>query len=354
MSKYSNSHEQNVYAANNKLEEPKGFFMDLTEEYEDKVKSLDTRISETTANHLRLKDEITLRQQERKDSSQLFSPNTRHSDMEGLKRSLGECELQLNKLTAEREKYHNAIRDLKEAARLLQLEKDMKRRRGYEILKFQEQDRQRIARDLHDSTVQNLTGLIHKLELCARMVDIDPVRAKLELAAMTIAVKSSINEIRDIIYNLKPMMLDDLGLSTTVERYAKQLMANHNIKVFVKYSKLEESLPGVIRVSIFRVIQEACNNVIKHAKATRIDINMTNKDDNLIVVVKDNGIGFDIDKQRDIQTENRSGYGISIMKERINILSGTMSISLNELGGTIISFTVPLIRYGEDKNEQTY
>lgn len=353
--KESNSdQEQYVYWDDSLVGKPEGFFMDLIEEYEDNIKLLDERITETKADCLSLKEELAIYLRERKDASKLFSPNTRQKDTDGIKEKIGDEEKLLSELISERDKYRRAVQCLQEASKLLKLENDIKRRKELEILKFQEQERQRIARDLHDSTVQNLTGLIHKLELCTRMVDMDPVRTKLELAAMTVAVKSSINEIRDIIYNLKPMMLDDLGLTTTIERYAKQLMANHDIRVAVKCSEPEEELPAVIRVSIFRVIQEACNNVVKHAKATRIDIRMESDGKSLKITIKDNGIGFDKDVQKGLDPGDRSGYGLSIMKERIDMLSGTMSINSNKPSGTIISFTVPLIKYGGGNDEQAY
>jgi two-component system sensor histidine kinase DegS len=351
MKKLSSDQEHNIYMADNIVREPEEFLMELIKEYEEKIMVLENRITETKADSLSLKDELNVLLKERKDTSKLFSPNARQRDSGGLNDRLVDQEKHLNELITERKRYQKAILGLQEASRILKLSNEIKRSKGLDIIKFQEQERQRIARDLHDSTVQNLTGLIHKLELCTRMIDMDPIRAKLELAAMTVAVKSSINEIRDIIYNLKPMMLDDLGFSTTIERYAKQIMANHNIEVFVKCGELQEELPAVIRVSVLRVIQEACNNVIKHAKATRIDINMDKKGKDFIVTIKDNGMGFNVDMQKGLNPEGKSGYGLSIMKERINMLSGTMSINSNKPSGTVISFTVPIINYGGDNDE---
>lgn len=351
MKNLSSDQDHNVYMDDNLVKEPEELFKGLIEEYEEKIKLMESSITGIKADCLSLKDELSELVNERRDASKFFSPNTRQRDLDELKEKLAEQERHLNELVTERNRYQKAVMGLQEASRLIKLTNEIKRSKGLEIIKFQEQERQRIARDLHDSTVQNLTGLIHKLELCTRMVDMDPVRAKLELAAMTVAVKSSINEIRDIIYNLKPMMLDDLGLSTTIERYAKQIMANHDIKVVVKCDELKEELPSVIRVSILRIIQEACNNVIKHAKATRIDINMENNGNDLVVAIKDNGTGFDVDMQKRLNPEGKSGYGLSIMKERINMLSGTMSINSNKPSGTVISFTVPIINYGGDNDE---
>lgn len=95
----------------------------------------------------------------------------------------------------------------------------------------------------------------------------DPVRTKLELGSMTNTLKAVINELREIIYNLKPMSLEDLGLLLTVERYANQLMMNHDIKVRISHNDEIDDILPVIKLSLFRLIQEACNNAIKHAES---------------------------------------------------------------------------------------
>ena len=102
----------------------------------------------------------------------------------------------------------------------------------------------------------------------------DPVRTKLELITMTNTIKEVIGEIREIIYNLNPMSLEDLGLITTVERFINQLMMNHDIKVSFNYNEEKKDILGIVNLSIFRIIQEACNNAIKHAEAKSIEINI--------------------------------------------------------------------------------
>ena len=105
------------------------------------------------------------------------------------------------------------------------------------VLDAQELERQRIARDLHDSTVQTLTGMVHKLELCCRLLESDPVRCHLELKVMGNNLRNSISEIRDIIYDLRPMSFDDIGLEVAIEELIRRTQsksvsdANINLKI---------------------------------------------------------------------------------------------------------------------------
>lgn len=224
--------------------------------------------------------------------------------------------------------------------------------KGLNILEAQEKDRQRIAGELHDSTVQNLTSLVHKTELCIRLMDIDAIRAKLELITMSNTVKTIINDMRNIIFNLKPMTLSDLGLNLTIEHFINQLEKENDIKVRFTHNDDIKNLKPVINTTIFRIIKESCCNVIKHAKATLIDINIVYNDNNIEVTVKDNGIGFDIKKIN--YENNKSNFGLSIMKERIALLSGSLQIQSEKGKGTIIKVKVPVSINKEDEDDKTY
>jgi two-component system sensor histidine kinase DegS len=223
--------------------------------------------------------------------------------------------------------------------------------KGLSILEAQEIERQRIARDLHDSTVQNLTSLVHKSELCIKLIDIDSIRAKLELTAMSNTVKTVINDMRGIIYNLKPMSLDDLGLTITVERYANRLMDLNNILVVVHSNEETKEILPVIKVTLFRIIQEACCNVIKHANASIINIDIRYEEHNIVVSIKDNGSGFNNLVLKEGVTEQSSSFGLSIMRDRIKLLSGSVDIQSQEGKGTIVTIYAPLTICEGDKNE---
>ncbi len=225
--------------------------------------------------------------------------------------------------------------------------------KGLSILEAQEIERQRIARDLHDSTVQNLTSLVHKAELCVKLIEIDSIRAKLELNAMSNTIKTVINEMRGIIYNLKPMSLDDIGLTVTVERYASRLMDLNNINIYVKSNEETKEIHPVIKLTLFRIIQEACNNVIKHANATIINIDIIYEEHKVNVSIKDNGNGFSMNHPASECQGQSSSFGLSIMNERISLLSGTVDIKSRKGHGTTVTVSAPLTIYEGDKDEQT-
>lgn len=216
---------------------------------------------------------------------------------------------------------------------------------GKKFLNIQESEKNRIARDLHDTTVQNLTSLVHKTELCMKLVDMDSVRTKLELQTIVNTLRDSINELRQIIYGLKPMSLDDFGLSVTVRRFIEQLNLEIKPKFFLETEGSEQdNLDPVIKLTLFRIIQEACNNAIKHSNADRVDILIDFMDDCINVIIVDDGDGFDHDEVKS-QKDFLSGYGIPIMKERTFLLGGKISIGYNDdndKSGTKIIVNIPI------------
>lgn len=217
------------------------------------------------------------------------------------------------------------------------------------LLETQEIERKRIARDLHDSPVQNLTNLVHKSELCIKLVDIDTIRTKLELESLINIIHKTIDDMREIIYDLRPMSIDDLGLVVTVERYINKLMSeNENINIKFNIKNEEIVLMPVVKITLFRIIQEACNNTLKHANASEISILIIYEKDQIILEIKDNGKGFDYGKIK--KSENKN-FGLSIMRERVYLLSGKMDINSEPDKGTEIYVTVPILGYMEDKDD---
>lgn len=217
---------------------------------------------------------------------------------------------------------------------------------GIKVLETQENERKRIARDLHDSTAQNMTNIMHKTELCTRLVDIDPIRAKLELQTMVQTIKSTINDMRNIIYDLRPMSIDDLGLIPTIERYIKAYSKEVDIELKVN-SETKNVLP-VINQTLFRIVQEAINNSIKHGKAKKITIELNYEEEFIFLTVCDNGIGFKQESGIEVGSNILSGFGLSIMKERVLLLTGEINIESNDKNGTKIFVKVPLRIHKED------
>lgn len=219
-------------------------------------------------------------------------------------------------------------------------EKEEVSKDGISILQAQERDRKRIAMDLHDSTVQSLTNVVHKAEYCSKMLERDPVQVKLELDSMMENVRKTIQDMRNIIYDLRPMSIDDLGLVPTIHRFIEQQEQNYediDFSISVKSETDEVDLPSVVTITIFRIIQEACNNIIKHANAKNVALEIFYKEDCLAVTVTDDGDGFQIDEEK----KKTNGFGLSIMRERAQLLGGTLNINSFLSEGTSVEVCVP-------------
>lgn len=335
----------------------------IIENYEEQLYSIKIQ-GKSQANLLQEKEmELAEKERTRVHNLDLFSPiYNKSSDTTELIKTIEQLRNQIEALNEEQNKLNHKIEALKLAAQSMETIIDEEESTEKEfiqslndnrlsILEAQEIERQRIARDLHDTTVQNLTSLVHKSELCAKLIDIDSIRAKLELNTMSNTLKSVINDMRGIIYNLKPMTLDDLGLTITVERYANRIMDLNNIQVKVQANGETKEILPIIKLTLFRIIQEACNNVLKHANATLINIDICYEDHKIKVFIKDNGSGFHIEKSQPITLEQSSSFGLSIMRERTSLLSGTLEIQSEKGKGTIITISVPLTNHEEEKHE---
>lgn len=211
------------------------------------------------------------------------------------------------------------------------------------LLETQENERQRISRELHDDTVQNLTSLIHRVELCSKLVEIDTVRCKLELVLTEKFLHEVICDIRKMIYDLRPMTFDDIGLDVTIARALEKLESHSTRKlIHFQVEGTSYNLQSVVGITILRIIQEACSNALRHANATSIHVLLKYEPEQIYIEIKDNGYGFDLDHVSGTKLKNNSGYGLAMMKERVFLLSGNIDIE-SEIGvGTNIKVTVPV------------
>lgn len=210
------------------------------------------------------------------------------------------------------------------------------------ILETQEMERQRIARELHDSIVQNLTSIVHKIEFCTKLMDMDTVRCKLELQTMSKMVKRIIEDMRQVIYDLRPMSLDDIGLDVTLEREAAKWRNTGKVLVDYQTEGIIKKLPPLTSLTVLRIVQEACNNTIKHSGAKNIKIILSYKKEKVKVEIEDNGCGFEVESIEHLHRDDGSGFGISIMKERVYLLSGKINIESIIGEGTKISVEIPI------------
>ena len=209
--------------------------------------------------------------------------------------------------------------------------------RDYKVLLVQEEDRQRIARDLHDTSLQNLTHLVHKIELSSMFIDQDPLRAKLELTVVSKNLKSVIEEIRNTIYNLRPMTFDDLGMKASLERLISVINENRSYEMDVEIDDVSCE-NNLVLVSIYRAIQECMTNIIKHAEATKIFFHCKLEGDKYHIIIKDNGKGF---TKEEVSNKVGKHFGLSLLNENITLIGGTIVIT-SDSSGTSIEICIPV------------
>lgn len=205
-----------------------------------------------------------------------------------------------------------------------------------ELYKIQELDRERIARELHDTSLQNLTHLIHKLDLTQLYLDKDTDRVKIELEDCKKYVKSIIEDIRQTIFYIQPMTLNDIGLTETLYEYFASIENNTNILISYHIDVIE-NMSVERMMNLYRIIQECVRNTINHSSANKLCFSLKNDNGKITIMIEDDGIGFDLSE------EKKNHYGLKIMKDRVNSLKGTIVLRSAENEGTKIEITVPEI-----------
>lgn len=205
------------------------------------------------------------------------------------------------------------------------------------ILDIQEKERQRIAAELHDSSLQNLTHLIHKLELCSLYMDKDKIAAKLELAEVSKELKQTINDIRNTIFNLRPMSFDDLGIQEAFQRLEVRMKEISDMKMTFCIGDLGIVDPLVLMM-VFRLVNECVTNAVKHSQGKVLCVEVQRRDNHIHILVEDDGKGFDYEE---VRKGINGHYGMLLLNERVLFLSGAMEID-SGINGTKVSIKIPM------------
>ena len=208
------------------------------------------------------------------------------------------------------------------------------------IIEAQEQERQRLVRQLHDGPAQSLTNLILQAEICERVFDSDPRRARNELGELKTAVTSTFQKVRDYMFDLRPMMLDDLGLIPTLRRYVDNFNEKSGLPTVLTVTGNERRFTPYKEVVIFRVIQELLANVRAHAHASRVQIMLDINEDTAQVMVEDNGSGFNVAEV--LNAPNTSSLGLKTLKDRVGMLGGTLMIDSAAGRGTKVTLQMQI------------
>ena len=215
---------------------------------------------------------------------------------------------------------------------------------GLKIIEAQETERKRLSREIHDGPAQMLANILIRSEIVDLAFREGNVNQALnEVKSIRENIRSSLKEVRRIIYNLRPMALDDLGLFPTIKKHVATMSDYTDLDIELILLGNEKRLESNYEVAIFRLIQEALQNAINHAEADSIKIVIESKSDRINIMVQDDGKGFDAEKEEC----KEDSYGLIGMRERIEILHGELQISSKEGCGTTIRIKLPYKK--EDK-----
>ena len=226
----------------------------------------------------------------------------------------------------ERRKMEEALKESEKGLRVL----------SAQLLKAQENERKWIAQELHDSIGQILVATKFSLE--RKLSQMKPTKAPsgISLEDILSMVQNGIDETRRIMTNLRPSLLDDLGMLATLKWFCREFQKVHpQVQIQKEIEIREEEIPGHLKVVLFRVLQEAMNNFAKHANGDRVFLSLGKKDGVLEFAIRDNGRGFDLGT-------SRKGLGLTSMKERVEFSGGAFAIESTPGKGTVVRGIWPL------------
>lgn len=207
-----------------------------------------------------------------------------------------------------------------------------------QIIEAQEDERRKLSRQVHDGPAQALSNFILQAEIAYRLLDTDQEKAREELKNLKTTASSTFAHIRDFIFELRPMMLDDLGLVPTVRRYLEAYKERSGLDTTLVVTGKERRLNPHLEVLIFRSVQELLTNVREHAQATQVKATVDVDTNAVRVTVEDNGRGFDPDSTA---VTSGTGRGLKTLRERLDLVGGTLDMISSPGKGSRISFTIP-------------
>lgn len=206
------------------------------------------------------------------------------------------------------------------------------------LISVQEEERRRIARELHDEIGQVLSAIMLDI---SRLTDVLPTEATLareRLERSRALVSQSLSELRRMIYDLRPEVLDQLGLVPALRSYVRNHLEDQNIQVNLSIQGLKDRLPKQTEVTLFRVVQEAGTNILRHAGASQVDIELIATESAVTVTVTDNGKGFDVQTA----LQSTGSWGLRGLRERAAVINGQLTIESVKGQGTRLQMKIPL------------
>jgi signal transduction histidine kinase len=210
------------------------------------------------------------------------------------------------------------------------------RRLAAQVIRAQDEERARVARELHDSTAQILTAVMLQLGAAAREADSPPLTER--IATLRELAAEALEEVRSLSHTMHPRILDDLGLAAALEWLGRQTCTQTSLDVQVCADDAGAPIPAPLASALYRVAQEALRNAVRHAGAEHVDLRLRQEAGAAVLEVADDGQGFDVERAE----ERRPGMGLFSMRERVALVNGRLAVTSAKGHGTLVVATVPL------------
>ena len=218
---------------------------------------------------------------------------------------------------------------------LISAENERQKRFSEQLIESEEQERRRIANELHDSLGQQILVIKNRAELAKNYLD-NPMALQEQLNDIVDSAQSSISDVRTISHGLRPVHLERFGLTEAIMNLCDNVRQTSDIEWIVEIDDIDNTIESEKEINFYRVIQEAINNILKHSSATQAEIFVKIENSEISTTIIDNGAGFNPDKR-----EHKEGLGLTGMIERVESLGGVFKINTNHIG-TSLSFRVPI------------
>jgi signal transduction histidine kinase/HAMP domain-containing protein len=234
----------------------------------------------------------------------------------------------------------------------LRLQEQLRADLLHQVIGAQEDERMRISRELHDETSQSLTALLLGLDTINIAAQSDITRIEGHTRQLKSVTEDMLDNIHRLIADLRPSLLDDLGLVAAIEWYGKQRLKPYGISFDLEQT-LDGRLPRPVETALFRIVQEGVTNIVRHANASAVMVRLIQEHDLVKLEICDDGVGF-IPQQLDTLESNGRGLGLRGIQERATILGGTMDIKSTIGTGTVVSICFPTYRSEETDTDDSY
>ncbi|MBU3131109.1 sensor histidine kinase [Clostridium gasigenes] len=274
---------------------------------------------------------------------------TKQNEEKNLKRRRNSLEKTLKNYLKNIEEADNTVNQINIALGYLEgdmanVEEDSQMLIGIKILESQERERKRIAREIHDGPAQYIANTMMRIDFCKMVVQKDLNKGLKELDDLKNNVRKALKEVRGILFDLRPLSLEERGLNEAIKDMVNEISIESNICVNVTLNAMNYEIEHIIEIAVYRIIQEILNNIKKHSKANEVSVRIECGKEYISFMVKDDGIGFDLKETMAKNKEKGTSYGLIGIFDRVTQLQGHIDIKSAHNRGTIYKIKLPINR----------